>query len=287
MKEPTRGILMYASPNPPTVVFEEPEDVPLRTREPGSISSSSSGSAGPVEDHQPSRMENESANPKMPDELNTSKAEQSPWHMKKVDEQHHPKTSALHPDSAEVNTRGDSKVEKALVPSTFHVFTWLNTQQPTSLTTDPEKTGPDKEPHPAEASPKFDEASMREDLNEIDNFLQHKLGFQERVLYRECRESSRKEIYAILEARLAHMNDQGIDYDPMQRKVYEDQVEVVNKAETMLQVFLPSDYDGPTVGKFWGALRRLFEVSWIVHFHHSFPPGPRPAKSLREVRFGQ
>jgi len=45
------------------------------------------------------------------------------------------------------------------------------------------------------------------------------------------------------------------------RQTYETKVEVVNAAELLFQFFLPSRFEGPTVGKYWGALDRVLKVS--------------------------
>jgi hypothetical protein len=84
----------------------------------------------------------------------------------------------------------------------------------------------------------LDEMNLRADLKELHRFLQRQTSFEDRVAYKECPQQSRNDIYALL------------------RKV-----EVVNKAETVFRFFLPSDFKGRTVGKFWGALHRLLVVS--------------------------
>jgi hypothetical protein len=54
------------------------------------------------------------------------------------------------------------------------------------------------------------------------------------------------------------------------QKKYEDRADLVNAAEIMFQFFLHSRFDGPTVGKYWGALFRLIAVSFNSAARFSF-----------------
>jgi len=47
---------------------------------------------------------------------------------------------------------------------------------------------------------------------------------------------------------------------------YEERVDIINAAEVVFAFFLPSDYQGPTAEKFWGAIRFLIEVSMPSYF---------------------
>ena len=106
----------------------------------------------------------------------------------------------------------------------------------------------------------LDEVNLRDDLKEIDGFLRRETSFEERLFYQECPERSRHHVYTLLkdeEKRIAA----ALAKDANRARIYEDMVEFVNQAETFLNFFLPSRFEGRTIGKFWGALHRLLLVS--------------------------
>jgi hypothetical protein len=192
-------------------------------------------------------------------------------------------SSALHPNSANEitessprNPRGDLASEKP--SNNFHVFTWLNEAQPTTWRANPLLSSPDQgngndDVGGSDIATSFilDEMNLRADLKELHRFLQRQTSFEDRVAYQECPQQSRNDIYALLrkeEKELAALT--GKEFK--RKKIYEDKVEVVNKAETIFRFFLPSGFEGRTVGKFWGALHRLLVVSiWRSHLQSPQP----------------
>ncbi len=49
--------------------------------------------------------------------------------------------------------------------------------------------------------------------------------------------------------------------DGMKRRDYERRVDLVNAAVSIFDFFLPTESEGPTVLKYWGALYRMMAVS--------------------------
>jgi hypothetical protein len=182
--------------------------------------------------------------------------------------------SILQPDSDQKNTEANKErppVGKAQqaekLGSDFHVFTWLNEAQITTWPTtnlmsgasslNPEIGTGDRN---AERPFILDELSLQEDLNEIDRFLKRQTSFEERLTYEECIEHARGDIYAMLkkeEESIAALKEK----DSQRTRIFEDKIEIVNKAETLFRLFIPSHSEGRTIGKFWGALYRLLVVS--------------------------
>jgi hypothetical protein len=181
--------------------------------------------------------------------------------------------SNLHPDTAATTPQNPSKKEPLVqTPSPeavgldkkFHVFTWLNEKQPTSWPT-PRPTN-DNETHGVTSAPSsddsfsIDESRMKSDLKEIDYFLKHRTSFEERLVYKKCSRRTRQDVYDLMEKEekdVANLKD----HSSRKRVAFENKVELLNKAESLLQFFLPSDFDGPTVSTFWGALYVLLKVS--------------------------
>lgn len=52
--------------------------------------------------------------------------------------------------------------------------------------------------------------------------------------------------------------------DRIRAQNYEDKVEIFNKADALFQFFLPPEFSGLTVDKYWGAVHRLLVVSCLL-----------------------
>ena len=181
--------------------------------------------------------------------------------------------STLQSDSEEKNTEANKKspplgkaqqIEK--LGSNFHVFTWLNEAEVTTWPTtnlmsgagslNPEIGTGDRN---AESPFILDELSLREDLKEIDRFLKRQTSFEERRAYEECIEHARGDIYAMLkneEESIAALKEKNSQWT----RIFQDKIEIVNKAEILFRLFMPSHFEGRTIGKYWGALYRLLVV---------------------------
>lgn len=144
----------------------------------------------------------------------------------------------------------------------FHVFTWLNMEKPTFTTTagtsslTPESSGARQG---RKMTAKINEKDLYADLEEMDRFLAHKTGLAESLAYKQCQPRTRSEVYDWVMKQGSHM-DESKTKDEKKLKSYENKVEIVNKTEGLFQFFLPRNFDGPTVGKFWGAVYQLLTV---------------------------
>ena len=149
----------------------------------------------------------------------------------------------------------------------FHVFTWLNEAQSTAVTTPHRSLSPDIQSGGVDADPPFvlDEMSLRADLKEMDRFLKRETSFEERLIYSQCPQSTRQQIYTMLmnEGRTITALTRK---DRSRAKIYEDKVEVFNKAEALFRLFLPSNFEGRIVEKYWGAVNRLLVVSYTPSY---------------------
>lgn len=145
----------------------------------------------------------------------------------------------------------------------FHVFTWLNMEEPMIATTAGSRSlSPD--PPGARSGRKMvvtvNEEDLYADLEEMDRFLAQKTGLIERLAYKECRPRTRSEVYDLIFKEGKDITGSKTK-DEKKRKDYENKVEIVNKTESLFQFFLPCKFEGPTVGKFWGAVYQLLVVS--------------------------
>ncbi|KAH8654579.1 hypothetical protein BGZ60DRAFT_532947 [Tricladium varicosporioides] len=164
----------------------------------------------------------------------------------------------------------------------FHVFTFLNENQPKSWPVDiaSENLKPDSKISTPrfENILSFDEDSLKGDLAEIDHFLEHESGFRDHLIYKKCPQRTQAELYHLVQNTLAALdNDEREKY-----RMHEDTVEMLNRAEIVFRFFLPSWYEGPTTGKFWGALY-FFLISNFAGNSGEILTYRRPEPSAREA----
>lgn len=143
-------------------------------------------------------------------------------------------------------TKGKENAVKFDVPETeatddkFHVFSWLDSFTVTE-----------------EASSKEQAESLRVQLQEMDEFIRKETNASDRKAYQNCPEATRLDALTSLEEQLEKSKK-----SPQSKREFDDRVDIVNAAEIIFRFFLPLQFEGPTVGKFWGAIHRLIRVSW-------------------------
>lgn len=132
------------------------------------------------------------------------------------------------------------------VNDTFHVFTWLGNIQST----------------PADSSAGIDTEMVVKQLQEIETYILCSTGTRDRSAYSRCGTSSRRAVHDYL----AEHSIETEQRNSGTKKQYEARVNLYNAADLVFRFFLPwmVDSQAPTVGKFWGALRSLVEVSATV-----------------------
>jgi hypothetical protein len=142
----------------------------------------------------------------------------------------------------------------------FHIFTW-STPTDESRNTSPAPPAVNI----SQDSPNVEGPKLEEDQKEIDDFLRLKTNLNDRLAYRACPLSKRIELYKALAKERTELNSgTGTDQpDQNRRKRYETKVDILNAADSIFQFFLPSDLQSMTAQKYWGALYRLWEVSFL------------------------
>lgn len=127
----------------------------------------------------------------------------------------------------------------------FHVFTWIETVQVQAGT--------------SAANVKLD--ALTQQLQEVENFLITSTKFSDKRAYEGVREEKRVSSCQYLEKVGLRMENKKGQPRPLRRKQYEERIDIFNAADIIFRFFLPLGYDGPTVKKFWGAVRILVQVS--------------------------
>lgn len=104
------------------------------------------------------------------------------------------------------------------------------------------------------------EQNLIQDLIEIDEYVRNKIPRIERLAYECCPEKSRDEVHQVLEQSMGQKSFSR-DGQAFEQLPSGDKIAVVTVAEKLFRFFLPLDFQGPTVLKFWGALLRFLLVS--------------------------
>jgi hypothetical protein len=136
----------------------------------------------------------------------------------------------------------------------FHVFIWLNEYSDgnNSSTTSP-IGGMMPMPSPIKTQ------DLEDDLEEIDTFLSQKTSLNDRITYRSCPFQKRNEVYRLLSKERRDITA-ATDSSQDQREMYENKVDILNAVDLIFQFFFPPKFQGPTVGKYWGAVFQLLKV---------------------------
>jgi hypothetical protein len=140
------------------------------------------------------------------------------------------KTEESAPDSLKLRSNtGDDK---------FHVFGWLGSSI----------TGARGGAHTSE---------LQTQLQEVHDFLSNKSKPSDRTAYQTCPEGSRLDTANYLQQ---HRTWAEATKDRRRKQRLGDRIDIYNASELICRFFMPLDFGGPTVGKFWGAVHRLVQV---------------------------
>ncbi|KAI1065854.1 hypothetical protein LB507_000357 [Fusarium sp. FIESC RH6] len=94
-------------------------------------------------------------------------------------------------------------------------------------------------------------------LSAAESFLIGETTLSERKAYKACKAGNRAECYAYLSGLSGLVEETGSDTI---RRAYQEKVDIFNAADITYSFFIPLDFDGPMIDKFWGALRTLIEL---------------------------
>lgn len=108
-----------------------------------------------------------------------------------------------------------------------------------------------------------DRSVLNEHLLEVEDFLLNQTNFKDRKAYRGCNPSTRKSVHGILQKRGSILS-QSSDSSGRDQIDYEEDVEIFNTADIIFRFFFPADAVVATVGKFWGSVKLLVEVSGMT-----------------------
>ncbi|KAF9763786.1 hypothetical protein IL306_002999 [Fusarium sp. DS 682] len=97
-------------------------------------------------------------------------------------------------------------------------------------------------------------------LDAAETFLTCDTTYADRKAYKTCKEATRKECYDYLVELSSRVEDD--ESDSLQH-AYEEKIDIFNAADVVYSFFLPIGFNGPMVGKFWGAVRSIIELTML------------------------
>ena len=101
---------------------------------------------------------------------------------------------------------------------------------------------------------------IHDHLEEVDEWLRRMTSFGDAKAYKACRRSSRSSVRLYLQEEGRELEDVKSHrggYSNVDQLHFEDLIDIFNAADTIFQFFLPVDFEGPTVGKYWGAINSI------------------------------
>lgn len=101
-------------------------------------------------------------------------------------------------------------------------------------------------------------ATLEAQLEAAEKFITAETTYSNRKTYTSCREATKIECYLYLASLADRVEAEGSD--PV-RRAYEEKIDIFNAADVIYSFFLPTEFEGPMSGKFWGAIRIMIEVS--------------------------
>ncbi|RYP33654.1 hypothetical protein DL767_004649 [Monosporascus sp. MG133] len=104
-----------------------------------------------------------------------------------------------------------------------------------------------------------DRELINDHLEEVDDWLRHMTSFGDVKAYKNCGRTSRSSIRHFLEEKgreLENSDPESREAKAEQRR-FEEKIDIFNAADSIFQFFLPGDFEGRTVGKYWGAIESL------------------------------
>ncbi|KAH6608778.1 mg2+ transporter [Trichoderma cornu-damae] len=141
------------------------------------------------------------------------------------------------PDAA-VNEVPEKRLEQSEAPLEYlHVFTLL--------------------PKSAESSGDAVLKDLREQLSAAEKFMTEQTSYSAQRGYKKCGLMTRDGVHEYLIKLAARVEERAID---AVRRSYDERIDVFNMADMLFQLFFPLTFQGPTTGKYWGALSKLIKM---------------------------
>ena len=124
----------------------------------------------------------------------------------------------------------------------------------------------DKPTSGATASAQTSEASILMLLDSMNQFLsRNDRHVADRRLYQHCPETTPQEVLrSVLKDDASHSPSKSSDLDLIKEEIRKARVTIYLAADRLFKIFLPADFQGPTISKYWGAVERILKVTRLM-----------------------
>ena len=114
----------------------------------------------------------------------------------------------------------------------------------------------------ASASIKTGQSSILVLLQSMDQFLlSDNRHIRDRQRYQNCPEVASQEVFQTLLSEgeplpQSELSDLGL----IKEAIHKARISILVSANSLFKIFLPANFQGPTISKFWGAIERILKV---------------------------
>ena len=102
--------------------------------------------------------------------------------------------------------------------------------------------------------------ALKEQLTLAEKFLASQTSYNDQRAYKRCGDATIEDVYSYLVKQASQVEEKANDSI---RVMHEERIELFNAANDIFQLFFPVTFDGPTTGKYWGAVKSLVKVTYL------------------------
>ncbi|RFU72016.1 mg2+ transporter [Trichoderma arundinaceum] len=111
---------------------------------------------------------------------------------------------------------------------------------------------------------------LHEQLSAAEKFLTEQTSYSAQRGYKKCELMTREGVHEYLTKLATRVEEKASD---AVRRSYDERIDIFNMADMLFQLFFPITFQGPTTGKYWGALSKLMKIPELEgdNFRNSIP----------------
>ncbi|KJK78621.1 hypothetical protein H634G_05996 [Metarhizium anisopliae BRIP 53293] len=99
--------------------------------------------------------------------------------------------------------------------------------------------------------------ALNEQLGLAEKFLTGQASYADQRAYKSCGDATRDSVHDYLVKQSTQVEEKASDNI---RLMHEERIDIFNAADDILRLFFPLTFDGPTIHKYWGAVKSLLKI---------------------------
>ncbi|KID77360.1 uncharacterized protein G6M90_00g098180 [Metarhizium brunneum] len=99
--------------------------------------------------------------------------------------------------------------------------------------------------------------ALNEQLGLAEKFLTGQASYADQRAYKSCGDATRESVHDFLVKQSTQVEEKASDNI---RLMHEERIDIFNAADDILRLFFPLAFDGPTIHKYWGAVKSLLKI---------------------------